>query len=31
MRAETALDNNPIEVHPGAARYYEEAGITASR
>lgn len=31
MRAETALVNNPIEVHPGAARYYEEAGITASR
>lgn len=31
MRAETALDNNPIEVHPGAARYYEEAGISASR
>jgi TRAP transporter TAXI family solute receptor len=24
-----ALDNNPVEVHPGAARYYEEAGITA--
>ena len=31
MRAETALVNNPIEVHPGAARYYEETGITASR
>ena len=26
-----ALDNNPIEVHPGAARFYEEAGITAQR
>lgn len=28
---ETALDNNPVEVHPGAARYYDEAGITAQR
>lgn len=28
---EIALDNNPVEVHPGAARYYEEAGITAQR
>jgi hypothetical protein len=26
---EIALDNNPIQVHPGAARFYEEAGITA--
>lgn len=28
---EIALDNNPIEVHPGAARFYEEAGITAQQ
>lgn len=26
---EIALDDNPVEVHPGAARYFEEAGITA--
>ena len=24
-----ALNNNPVEVHPGAARYYSEAGISA--
>ncbi len=24
-----ALNDNPVEVHPGAARYYEEVGITA--
>ena len=31
IRPEIMLTNNPIEVHPAAARYYEEAGISAPR
>lgn len=27
IKLETALEGMPIELHPGAARYYEEAGV----